>query len=173
MNVTGNTSRSALCTPFSSQFAAMEPGERHREHIAADSASSAGVLEPQWGPVNVTGNTPERGRPVHRTEAAAMEPGERHREHDTQQPATLSVTCRPQWSPVNVTGNTPRRRRPNPPGDRMPQWSPVNVTGNTSNCTVRSREVLSPQWSPVNVTWEHPSRHPYSPVGAKGRNGAR
>ena len=61
--------------------AAMEPGERHREH-------DRGVLEldpvsvvPQWSPVNVTGNTTQQCNEPKPETQAAMEPGERHREH--------------------------------------------------------------------------------------------
>ena len=58
VNVTGNTpaevAYSANCA-----LAAMEPGERHREHtVVTDAVGKA--AQPQWSPVNVTGNT--RGR---------------------------------------------------------------------------------------------------------------
>ena len=64
-----------------SVLAAMEPGERHREHERATD-NPAGF----------------RG--------AAMEPGERHREHKAQHQIEATPIPWPQWSPVNVTGNT-------------------------------------------------------------------
>ena len=65
------------------RVAAMEPGERHREHRAAV-PGVAWLHKPQWSPVNVTGNT--RLVPVMPSSSAPP----------------------PQWSPVNVTGNTQR-----------------------------------------------------------------
>ena len=35
----------------------MEPGERHREHDAHSARARSVSSEPQWSPVNVTGNT--------------------------------------------------------------------------------------------------------------------
>ena len=59
----------------------MEPGERHREHLPSWPILLLAGAEPQWSPVNVTGNTPP------------------DRPHSTRR-------SMPQWSPVNVTGNT-------------------------------------------------------------------
>ena len=56
MNVTGNTTY-RLCKLAVSGVAAMEPGERHREHKPTGPSAGAGVPMPQWSPVNVTGNT--------------------------------------------------------------------------------------------------------------------
>ena len=39
------------------EYAAMEPGERHREHGDVATIAAGKVKVPQWSPVNVTGNT--------------------------------------------------------------------------------------------------------------------
>ena len=44
------------------------------------------ALQPQWSPVNVTGNTTEMRAECPTIDLAAMEPGERHREHTVERP---------------------------------------------------------------------------------------
>ena len=105
MNVTGNTSGAdERYSP--GRGAAMEPGERHREHTIGSSGPRALKYAPQWSPVNVTGNTGVGGDVGSGGGVAAMEPGEHHREHAAESLTTALNGIPPQWSPVNVTGNT-------------------------------------------------------------------
>ena len=94
------------------RYAAMEPGERHREHPPDSRLASLLMAGPQWSPVNVTGNTSSIEELPVSPEGAAMEPGERHREHTEGDSRTNPRFRGPQWSPVNVTGNTSARSAP-------------------------------------------------------------
>ena len=87
--------------------------------------------EPQWSPVDVTGNSgTNRALGCCRKPGAAMEPGRRDREQRVQRVKRHTGREKPQWSPVDVTGNRRKEHTLTRNLKTEPQWSPVDVTGN-------------------------------------------
>ena len=130
------------------QVAAMEPGERHREHTSKRRSSQPGVSPPQWSPVNVTGNTLTAWLQLTQLDTAAMEPGERHREHAS--------------SPTLHTGSITAAMEP---GERHREHLFLSGAALT-HLSIAAME-------PGERHREHVSAAQVTKLASKGRNGAR
>src|SRR5690606_8599692 len=93
-------------------------------------STTSRTYQPQWSPVNVTGNSMYASQPAPLGYFAAMEPGQRDREQGLRD----GVVVLPDVAAAMEPGQRDREQaalfNSDPELKKLPQWSPVNVTGN-------------------------------------------